>query len=101
MAALTTEAVLVGSVDTPDGFIVDVWNVQLSGAASDTFTVPGVATTAGVGILLKGTVAAIAEGNSTVTVTNSANPRRRNQVIICTLRQRGGLNNASIDEDPT
>lgn len=126
MASLTTEAILVGSVDTPDGFTVDVWNVKLSGAASDTFTVPGVATTAGIGILLKGkgsdplippklsedslndhqasitaAVSAINEGSSTVTVTNSASPKRRNQVIICTLRQRGMINNQIIDEDPT
>ena len=116
-----------GTVKTPDGFNIDVWSVRLSGEASDTFTVPGVTTTNGSAILLKGlgedpvipgdpggadsrtaaqasiTVAAAvrAEGDSTVTVTNSASPRRQNRVIITTLRQRVGVNNATIDEDPT
>jgi len=123
MAALTTEAVLVESVEFPDRSIVDVWNVKLSGEATDTFTAPGVASTAGAGILLKGLgedpempalavgrnavqasitvgVGVVSGGVSTVTVTNSATPRRRNQVIICTLRRRSGINNASIDEAP-
>ncbi len=115
-----------GTIKTPDGFNVDVWSARLSGEATDTFTVPGVSTTNGAAILLKGlgedpvipvnpadvsrtpaqasitvAVAARAEGDSIVTVTNSASPRRRNQVIITTLRQRVGSNNATIDEDPT
>jgi hypothetical protein len=97
---------------------VGVWELVLSGEASDTFTVPALTSTSAVAIMLMGaredpllgnnaqasiTVSAAAadEGNTTVTVTNSASPRRRNRVIVTTMHRKGRSNNHSIDEDPT
>jgi hypothetical protein len=136
MAALDTlgnRVTLEAAIDTFDNFKVMIWNVKLSGAATDTFVVPGCTTTNGVGIMLKGPgedpeippnlagadsrtaaqanlavsvtavtdLAAGNQGRSTVTVANTASPRRENRVIICTLHRKGMSNNPVIDPDPT
>jgi len=112
-----------GSITTSEGFVLLVWTALLSGDSTDTFTVPGATSTAGVSILLKGLgeapempftmatdsrnqaqasitvgITATSGGNSTVTVTNSASPRRRNSVIIVTKHRAGMSNSLSIDE---
>ena len=57
MAALDTlgnRVILEAFIDTFDNFKIGIWNVKLSGEATDTFVVPGCTTTNGVGIMLKG-----------------------------------------------
>ena len=77
-----------------------VWDLSLL-STSDTLTVPGLESTTAVGALTAGitvTSAAIAEGNSLLTIAGGSDGAR---AIIATAHRVGLVNNTSIDEDPT
>jgi hypothetical protein len=82
-----------------DNRTIGIWTVTLR-SASDTMSVPGLASTSGVGSMTSGisvSAASISEGENVLTITGGS---LGDEASFATLHRVGMSNNLSIDEAP-